>query len=111
MNISSQREILRASPVLNPGISGEIAAPLVGTGPARSFGEVHSRLIANDIALVIGTSGSTGLIKEVAFTRRTHCFGASVKYFYWCSERAQWSLLLPVTHIAAVNVIIRSMEP
>lgn len=112
MDMSSQREILRASPACSiPELAGEITAALVGAGPARSFGEVRSRLTTNNVALVIGTSGSTGLIKEVAFTRAALIASAQASNtFIGAVSGAQWSLLLPVTHIAAVNVIIRSIE-
>lgn len=112
MEMSSQRELLRASPTWSiPELAGEITAALVGTGPALSFGEVRSRTSPNEIAIVIGTSGSTGLIKEVAFTRHALIASAQASNkFIGATPGAQWSLLLPVTHIAAVNVIIRSME-
>ncbi len=112
MEMSSQRELLRASPAWSiPELAGEITAALVGTGPALSFGEVRTRTSPNEIAIVIGTSGSTGLIKEVAFTRSALIASAQASNkFIGATPGAQWSLLLPVTHIAAVNVIIRSME-
>ena len=112
MEMSSQREILRASRAGSiPELAGEITAALVGTGPARSFGEVRSKLTTDNIAIVIGTSGSTGLIKEVAFTRAALIASARASNTHiGAVNSAQWSLLLPVTHIAAVNVIIRSIE-
>lgn len=112
MDMSSQRELLRASPTWSiPQLAGEITAALVGSGPALSFGEVRSQASPNEIAIVIGTSGSTGLIKEVAFTRTALIASAQASNkFIGANPGDQWSLLLPVTHIAAVNVITRSME-
>ena len=112
MDMSSQRKVLRASPTCSiPELAGEISAALVGTGPARSFGEVRAKFSHHNIAIVVGTSGSTGLIKEVAFTRAALIASAQASNtFIGAKVGAKWSLLLPITHIAAVNVIIRSME-
>ena len=112
MDMSSQRELLRASPAAQiPQLAVQITAALAGTGPALSVGTVRSKAVANNIALAVVTSGSTGLIKEVAFTRDALLASAHASNsFLGASAGAQWSLLLPVTHIAAVNVIIRSLE-
>ncbi len=112
MDMSSQRELLRASPASEiPQLAVEITAALVGTGPALGFGDVGSKVAPKNIAIVIGTSGSTGLSKEVGFTRTSLLASAQASNsFLGAHIGAQWSLLLPVTHIAAVNVIIRSME-
>jgi O-succinylbenzoic acid--CoA ligase len=112
MDMSSQRELLRASPTCEiTQLAAQITAALVGNGPALSFGDVRSNLAAENIAIVVGTSGSTGLIKEVAFTRDALIASAQASNsFIGAIAGAQWSLLLPITHIAAVNVIIRSIE-
>ena len=112
MDMSSQREILRASPAWSiPHLAEQITAALVGTGPALSFGEVRAKNCAQNVAIVVGTSGSTGLIKEVAFTRSALVASAQASnLFIGALPGSQWSLLLPTTHIAGVNVIVRSME-
>lgn len=112
MDMSSQRELLRTSPAAQiPQLAVQITAALAGSGPALSVGAVRTRAVASDIALAVVTSGSTGLVKEVAFTRDALLASAHASNsFLGASVGAQWSLLLPVTHIAAVNVIIRSIE-
>ncbi len=112
MDISSQREILRASPKSAlPELTREIALALEGSGPARSFGEVRTKFANAEIAIVVGTSGSTGLVKEVAFARPSLLASARASNsFIGAVAGSTWSLLLPVTHIAGVNVIIRSLE-
>ena len=112
MDMSSHREILRANPAWSiPQLAVEITAALVGNGPALSFGDVRSKYLAQDFAMVIGTSGSTGLIKEVAFTRASLVASAQASNsFIGATPGSQWSLLLPINHIAGVNVILRSME-
>jgi O-succinylbenzoic acid--CoA ligase len=112
MDMTSQRKILRADPAWSiPQLAAEITAALAGNGPALSFGEVRTKSLAKDLALVIGTSGSTGSIKEVAFTRQALVSSAQASNsFIGATPGSQWSLLLPINHIAGVNVILRSME-
>ncbi|MDA2963035.1 MAG: AMP-binding protein [Actinomycetota bacterium] len=112
MDMSSQRELHRGSPTRAISqLAVEITAALDGSGPALSFGQVRSKAVAGDIAIVIGTSGSSGLVKEVAFTRKALIASAQASNAFIAAHRgAQFSLLLPLTHIAAVNVIIRSIE-
>ncbi len=112
MEMSSQREIRRASPTWSiRELAVEITAALAAKSPAIGFGEVTSKLVEKNIAIVIATSGSTGLIKEVAFTPEALIASARASNaFIGAGLGSQWSLLLPVTHIAAVNVIIRSIQ-
>ena len=112
MDMSSQRKILRANPAWSiPQLAAEITAALDGNGPALSFGEVRTLSMSQELALVIGTSGSTGLIKEVAFTRSALVSSAQASNsFIGAKLGSQWSLLLPINHIAGVNVILRSLE-
>ncbi len=112
MEMTSQRGIHRVSPACTiPDLAQEITAALLGTGPALAFGDVRSTSAPSNIALVIGTSGTTGLSKEVTFTADALLASARASNSYLNAQPGQqWSLLLPLTHIAAVNVIIRSME-
>ena len=112
MDMSSQRKILRANPAWSiPQLAAEITAALDGNGPALSFGKVRTLSLFQELALVIGTSGSTGLIKEVAFTRSALVSSAQASNsFIGATPGSQWSLLLPINHIAGVNVILRSLE-
>lgn len=112
MDMSSQRQLLQIAPSCKIGqLVEQISAAIDGTGPALSFGHVRSKSVPEDIAIVIGTSGSTGLIKEVAFAPEALITSARTSNAFIAAEQnAQWSLLLPLTHIAAVNVVIRSME-
>jgi len=112
MDMTSQRKILRADPAWSiPQLDAEITAALAGNAPALSFGEVRTKSLAKELALVIGTSGSTGSIKEVAFSRQALVSSAQASNsFIGATSGSQWSLLLPINHIAGVNVILRSME-
>lgn len=112
MDNSSQRKILRVSPACEiPQLAGEITAALVGDGPTLGFGEVLSDLAPAQVAVVIATSGSGGAAKEVALTSKALIASArAANKFLSAKNGDRWSLLLPLTHVAAVNVIIRSME-
>jgi len=112
MEITSQRELLRVSPTCElPELAGLITSALAETGPALSFGDVGTQSCPSNICVVIATSGSSGLIKEVAFSSGALLASASAaNAFLGARIGSQWSLLLPITHIAGVNVIIRSME-
>ena len=112
MDTSSQRKILRVSPSceISP-LVGEITAALVGDGPTLGFGEISSEYAPSYAAVAIGTSGTTGTSKEVLLTSSALITSAKASNkFIGAQSGDTWSLLLPLTHIAAVNVIIRSME-
>ena len=112
MDNSSQRKILRVSPACEiPQLAGEITAALVGDGPTLGFGEISSEFAPQYAAVVVGTSGSTGTPKEVALTATSLLTSARASNKFLNARPGQtWSLLLPLTHIAAVNVLVRSIE-
>ncbi len=112
MEMKSQRGIHRVSPACKISeLAAQISDALVGKGPALGLGEIRSESAPSNIALVIGTSGTTGLSKEVTFTAAALLASARASNLYLNAKPGQqWSLFLPLTHIAAVNVIIRSME-
>ena len=112
MDTSSQRKILRVSPACEISqLAREITAALVGDGPTLGFGEISSEHAPSYAAVAIGTSGTTGTSKEVLLssTALISSARASNKFIGAQSDQT-WSLLLPLTHIAAVNVIVRSLE-
>ena len=112
MDNSSQRKILRVSPACEiPQLAGEITSALVGDGPTLGFGEITSEHAAHYAAVVIGTSGSSGIAKEVSLTATALISSARASNkFIKAKPGDTWSLLLPLTHIAAVNVIVRAIE-
>jgi O-succinylbenzoic acid--CoA ligase len=112
MDTSSQRKISRVSPACEiPQLGGEITSALVGDGPTLGFGEITSEHAAHYAAVVIGTSGSSGTAKEVSLTATALISSARASNKFLNAKPGQtWSLLLPLTHIAAVNVIMRAIE-
>jgi O-succinylbenzoic acid--CoA ligase len=112
MDTSSQRKILRVSPACEISqLVGEITAALVGDGPTLGFGEITSESAPSYACVAIGTSGTTGTSKEVLLTSTVLISSARASNKFIGAQSGQtWSLLLPLTHIAAVNVVVRSIE-
>jgi O-succinylbenzoic acid--CoA ligase len=112
MDNSSQRKILRVSPACEiPQLARDITAALAGNGPTLGFGEVNSEIAPVQAAIVIGTSGSTGAPKEIFLS--SHALVSSARAsnaFIGAKPGDTWSLLLPLTHVAAVNVFVRAFE-
>lgn len=112
MDNSSQRKILRVSPACEiPQLARDITAALAGNGPTLGFGEVNSEIAPVQAAVVIGTSGSTGAPKEIFLS--SHALVSSARAsnaFVGAKPGDTWSLLLPLTHVAAVNVFVRAFE-
>jgi len=112
MDNSSQRKILRVSPACEtPLLARDITAALAGNGPTLGFGEVSSEFGPSQAAVVIGTSGTTGAPNEIFLS--SHALVASARAsnaFVGAKLGDTWSLLLPLTHVAAVNVFVRAFE-
>jgi O-succinylbenzoic acid--CoA ligase len=112
MDNSSQRKILRVSPACEiPQLARDITAALAGNGPTLGFGEVNSEIAPVQAAVLIGTSGSTGAPKEIFLS--SHALVSSARAsnaFVGAKPGDTWSLLLPLTHVAAVNVFVRAFE-
>jgi O-succinylbenzoic acid--CoA ligase len=112
MDNSSQRKILRVSPACEtPPLARDITAALAGNGPTLGFGEVNSEFGPTQAAVVIGTSGTTGAPKEIFLS--SHALISSARAsnaFVGAKPGDTWSLLLPLSHVAAVNVFVRAFE-
>lgn len=92
-------------------VQGALKAALDGSGPALAFGSTTQRSVDANIAVVIPTSGSTGNAKEVALSADAIIASARAAHQYLGAQQGeQWSLLLPINHIAGVNVLVRSLE-
>jgi len=84
---------------------------LAGAGPALGFGEITSTNVESDVALIVTTSGSTGKAKEIALTARAVTKSAeAANEFLGAKNGNTWSLLLPLTHIAGINVLLRAIQ-
>ena len=89
----------------------DLAKALAGTGPALGFGDLQNTSVPAAVAVVIGTSGSTGTPKEVGLAASALLASARASNKYLGANFGQiWSLFLPLTHVAGVNVLVRSLE-
>ncbi len=112
MDTSSHREVrsLELTHTLAEYVSA-LEKALTTDGPALGCGPVHSTSVRSDISLLVATSGSTGTPKEIALTASALLASATASNKYLkASKGDSWSLLLPLTHIAGINVLMRAMQ-
>lgn len=88
-----------------------LAAALVGTGPALCFTPLARADVPRSIAVVVATSGSSGGSKEVGISAKALLASArATNEFLGAKIGEVWSLILPLTHVAGINVLTRSLE-
>ena len=112
MDTSSHREVrtLERTHTLAEYVSA-LEKALTTDGPALGCGPVHSTSVRSDISLLVATSGSTGTPKEIALTASALIASATASNnFLKATKGDTWSLLLPLTHIAGINVLVRSLQ-
>lgn len=112
MEQTSQREIRAIDPTWTLAeIMLRLAKALAGDGPAIALSSISTGRVSSEITLVVSTSGSTGIAKEVGLSTDAILTSARATNKYLGAAPGQiWSLLLPLTHIAGVNVLVRSLE-
>jgi O-succinylbenzoic acid--CoA ligase len=88
-----------------------IAKALVSDGPALSLSPIAATSVSSRTALVVTTTGSSGVAKEIGLSASALLTSARASNKYLGAEFGNtWSLLLPLNHIAGINVLIRSLE-
>jgi len=109
---TKELRLIRDTPDLDVAhLMADLARALAGTGPALGFGDVSVTQVSRNIAVVIATSGSTGRRKEVALSAAALLASAKAANKNVGARVGQvWSLLLPLNHVAGVNVLVRSLE-
>jgi O-succinylbenzoic acid--CoA ligase len=67
--------------------------------------------VSDDTALILETSGSTGLPKRISLSREAIIASAKASSFALDANESssQWLLALPINYIAGANVLIRSV--
>ena len=112
MEQNAQRELLAANPEWSVReLMSRLAEALASQGPALSLGQSATRIVDGDISLVVATTGSSGVAKEVGLSAAALVSSAQgSNKFLGASAGDTWSLLLPATHIAGINVLIRCLE-
>jgi len=109
---SHQREIRLVDPAWSLSeLMARLAKALASDGPAIALSSVSSDSVLARISLVVNTTGSSGKIKEVGLTASSLLASAKASNKYLAAKIGhRWSLLLPLNHIAGINVLIRSLE-
>ena len=112
MEQTSQREIRAIDPTWTiADITARLAKALADEGPAITLGPISVETVPSEIAVVVSTSGSTGDAKEVGLSAAAIFASAkATNKFFGASAGQTWSLLLPLTHIAGINVLARALE-
>lgn len=88
-----------------------IAKALVSDGPAIALSFPHAATTSPRTALIVTTTGSTGAPKEIGLSAKALLRSARASNKFLGAEfGSTWSLLLPLNHIAGINVLIRSLE-
>lgn len=94
-----------------PQVSEALYRALSGEGSALAFSPISTTRVAEDIAVIISTSGSTGGAKEVALTAGALIASARASHKFLDAQLGdRWSLLLPLNHIAGINILVRALE-
>jgi O-succinylbenzoic acid--CoA ligase len=92
-----------------PQLQENLAVALEGSGAALSTTQTQAKAVSNEVALVVNTSGSTGDSKSVVLSSAALIASANASHKYLgATPGDSWSLLLPTTHIAGLNVIVRA---
>jgi O-succinylbenzoic acid--CoA ligase len=112
MEQRSQREVRTVDPTWNLSeLMARIAKALVSDGPALSLSPIAAESVSPRTALVVSTTGSTGVAKEIGLSASALLASARASNKFLSAEPGNtWSLLLPLNHIAGINVLIRSLE-
>jgi O-succinylbenzoic acid--CoA ligase len=112
MDTKSQREVRLIDGAWSiTQIMACLAKALVSDGPALGFGALTSQAVEAKVAVLVSSTGSTGANKEYSLSAGALLASAKASNKFLAASPGQtWSLLLPLTHIAAVNVLVRSLE-
>jgi len=112
MEQNAQRELRSADPHWTASESmAHVLAALKSDGPALVFAPSSLTHVPQAITLVISTTGSSGAAKEVGLSASALISSARASNKALGAQAGNtWSLLLPLTHIAGINVLIRALE-
>jgi len=94
-----------------PQVRSVLAAALDGSGPALALSPTSRTEVDGQIALILSTTGSTGKPKEVLLSAAALQASADISNeFLDAAASDRWSLKLPLTHIAGINVLVRAIQ-
>ncbi len=106
------RSVIAVDPALAiTDVMNLLAKALAHQGPALNFTDVEITEVDAQICLIVATTGSSGAKKSVALTAAALLASTKASLEFLHARPGQtWALLLPIHHIAGVNVLIRSLE-
>ena len=109
---SHQRDVRLADPTWSLSeLMARLAKALASDGPALALAPISSQVVPAEIAIVVNTTGSAGIAKEIGLTASSLLASAKASHsFIGAAPGDRWSLLLPLNHIAGINVLLRSLE-
>lgn len=112
MEQTSQRELRTVDPTWTLAeLMAHLTRAITSKGPALALTPSNAKFVNPDISLVVSTSGSTGISKNVSISASALVASAQASNKFLGAKSSQrWSLLLPLTHIAGINVLMRSIE-
>ncbi|CAN2223088.1 Acs Acyl-coenzyme A synthetases/AMP-(fatty) acid ligases [Candidatus Nanopelagicaceae bacterium] len=112
MEQNAQREVRTVDPAWSLSeLMARIAKALVADGAALSLSPIEAATVSARTALVVTTTGSTGTAKNVGLSAAALLTSARASNKFLGAEFGNtWSLLLPLNHVAGINVLIRSLE-
>ena len=94
-----------------PQLLAALSSAINGQGCALATRNLSITQVKAEVALVVATSGSTGAAKDVLLSSQALLASArATNDFIGAESGAVWSLLLPTSHIAGINVLVRSLE-
>jgi O-succinylbenzoic acid--CoA ligase len=106
------RSVISVDPALAIGdVMNLVAKALSHQGPALNFTSESMESVSGDIAFIVETTGSTGTRKFVALSAAAVLASARASLDYLQARPGQtWALLLPLNHIAGINVLVRALD-
>ncbi|CAB4873186.1 unannotated protein [freshwater metagenome] len=112
MEQTSQRELRTVDPTWTLAeLMAHLTQAVTSKGPALALTHSQNKFVEPEVSLVVSTSGTTGINKEVLISASALVATAQASNKYLGAKTGQkWSLLLPLTHIAGINVLMRSIE-
>ena len=110
MEQNAQRELRAVNPDWTlRDVMARLAKALDSDGPALAFGPTSASHVADHITIAVTTTGSSGLSKQVGISASAlRASAQSSNKFVGAQFGNTWSLLLPLTHIAGINILLRA---
>ena len=112
MELSSQRKVAYIDPTWSiDEVTARLTDALTGLGEALAFSPVDYQSVDSKCAVIVTTTGTSGIKKDVALSATALLTNARTSLKFLGAEVGErWSLLLPINHVAGINVLIRSLE-